>query len=352
MMNRKLFISTLVATLIMLAGVGTYAVFESIEHHNKQTEFAVPYIHNEGEAQGTTYSITYQQPDGIDLQSKIEERLNAFDMSLSTYRPNSIISRINRNDKDVRTDTDFETMYRVARQVSENTNGAFDITVGPLVKAWGFAFGNKGTKKIPDVNKLLTHVGYKKIELKDHRLIKSEPGIVVDANALAQGQSVDVISRLLEANGCKNYLVEIGGEVFCKGVNAKNEYWTVGIDVPVEDSVSADNGLQSIVRISGMAINTSGNYRKFYYLNGKKYAHEINPHTGYPVEHDLLSATVVASSCIVADAYATAFMVMGKEAALAFCKAHKELDCYLIYSDNKGHYQVAYSEGFQKYLTR
>lgn len=312
----------------------------------------VEYIHNEGETQGTTYSITYQQPQGKDLQKKIETRLHQFDLSLSNYVPQSIISRINRNDTTVRTDEDFELMFKVAKDVSEHTNGAFDITVGPLVKAWGFGFGNSDHTKIPNVKDILPIIGFHKVRIENHKLIKNNPRILVDANALAQGQSSDIIGKLLENNGCKNYMIEIGGEVVCKGLNAEGKKWRIGIDKPIDDSTNTKNEIQTIVSISNIAITTSGNYRKFYYLKGKKYAHEIDPRTGYPVVHNLLSATVIAPTCIQADAYATAFMVMGVDSSLQICKSIPNMDCYLIYTDKNGKNQVVYTEGFKRYLTQ
>lgn len=310
------------------------------------------YIHNEGEAQGTTYSAIYQQPEGIDLKKKIEKRLREFDLSLSTYVPQSIISRINRNDQTVKTDTDFEDMFKEAMEVSGQTNGAFDITVGPLVKAWGFGFGKSKPQRIPDVSKILPYIGYKKIRIENHKLIKDDPRILVDANALAQGQSSDIIAKLLEENGCKNYMIEIGGEIVCKGVNQKGKKWQIGIDKPTDDSTNTINEIQTVISVSNCGLTTSGNYRKFYYLNGKKYAHEIDPRTGFPVVRNLLSATVIASTCIQADAYATAFMIMGVDSSLQVCKRIPNMDCYLIYIGKDGKKQVVCTEGFKKYLIK
>ena len=345
-MKKKRLIITIIALLLITIALFIYFTQDS----SLDSVPKVEYIHNNGETQGTTYSATYQQPEGIDLQNKIEARMHEFDLSLSTYIPQSIISRINRNDQSVRTDADFELMFKVAQEVSENTNGAFDITVGPLVKAWGFGFGNSSHKKIPDVSKILPYVGYHKVHIENHILLKNDPHIVVDANALAQGQSSDVIAKLLENNGCKNYMIEIGGEIVCKGLNPKGEKWCIGIDKPIDDSTSTTNEIQTIISITNCALTTSGNYRKFYYLNGKKYAHEINPHTGYPVVHNLLSATVIAPTCIQADAYATAFMVLGVDSSLQICKRTPNMDCYLIYTDKEGKNQVIYTEGFKKYL--
>lgn len=311
-----------------------------------------PYIHNEGKTQGTYYSATYLQPDGIDLQSKIEEKLRQFDFSLSTYNPSSIISQINRNVDSIRTDDFFDEMYGMAREVSEKTNGAFDITVGPLVHAWGFGSGNQKRDKDPNISQILPNIGYKKIKLENKKIIKENPSIQLDASALAQGLSTDVIARLLEENGCKEYMIEIGGEVFCKGLNPKGEKWRIGIDKPIDGPSNTSQEFQTIVSISGVAINTSGNYRQFYYRDGKKYTHEIDPRSGYPVQHNLLSATVVAPNCMQADAYATAFMVLGVDSALKICNTIPDMDCYLIYTDKNNKSQVVYTDGFKKYLTQ
>jgi len=343
-MNKKTLIILFLGLFLLALAGGSYIAFKPK---------AVPvYIHNEGEAQGTTWSATYEQPEGIDLQNKIEKRLHEFDLSLSTYVPQSIISRINRNDPTVRTDADFDEMFKVAMEVSVRTNGAFDITVGPLVKAWGFGFGSSEPSKIPDVSKLLPYVGYHKVTLKNHKVFKKDPDIIIDSNALAQGQSSDIIGKMLEENGCKNYMVDIGGEVVVKGLNNKGIKWQIGIDKPIDDATNTIDEIQSIISITNCGLTTSGNYRKFYYLNGKKYAHEIDPRNGFPVVHNLLSATVVAPTCIIADAYATAFMVIGVDSTLKICKSIPGMDCYLIYTDKDGKNQVVYTEGFKKYLTK
>jgi len=343
-MNKKTLIILFLGLFLLALAGGSYIAFKPK---------AVPvYIHNEGEAQGTTWSATYEQPEGIDLQNKIEKRLHEFDLSLSTYVPQSIISRINRNDPTVRTDADFDEMFKVAMEVSVRTNGAFDITVGPLVKAWGFGFGSSEPSKIPDVSKLLPYVGYHKVTLKNHKVFKKDPDIIIDSNALAQGQSSDIIGKMLEENGCKNYMVDIGGEVVVKGLNNKGIKWQIGIDKPIDDATNTIDEIQSIISITNCGLTTSGNYRKFYYLNGKKYAHEIDPRYGFPVVHNLLSATVVAPTCIIADAYATAFMVIGVDSTLKICKSIPGMDCYLIYTDKDGKNQVVYTEGFKKYLTK
>lgn len=324
-------------------------VFASCQPAKKSK--SVSYIHNEGQAQGTYYSATYLQSEGKDLQMDIEKFFADFDMSLSTYNSESVISRINRNDSTVRTDSCFEAMFSEAVHVSEKTHGAFDITVGPLVNAWGFGSTKSDWHKTPNVKKLLPLIGYNKVRIENHRLIKENPDIQIDANALAQGLSADMIARLFEKNGCENYMIDIGGEIVCKGVNPQGKLWQIGVDKPVDDAENQNAELQTILSVSNAGLTTSGNYRKFYYKGGKKYAHTIDPKTGYPVQHSLLSATVVAPTCMQADAYATAFMVLGKDSAMALCRSIAGMDCYLIFADKDGSYQVAYTEGFKKYLT-
>lgn len=310
----------------------------------------IAYVKNSGKMHGTFYHATYQQPEGKDLQKEIELKMKEFELSLSTFNPQSVISRINQNDDSVTTDEYFESMYAEARKVSENSGGAFDITVAPLVNAWGFGFGDQDRQKIPDVKSILSYTGYEKIKLEDKKIIKSDKRIMLDASAIAKGQSSDVIGKMLESYGCENYMIEIGGEVACKGVNPSGKKWQIGIDKPVDSPFDNDNELQTIVAISGIGLATSGNYRQFYYKDGKKYAHTINPKTGYPVDHNLLSATVIAPTCMQADAYATAFMVLGVDKSLALCKRIPGMDCYLIYVDDAGNNQVVYSDGFKKYF--
>lgn len=312
----------------------------------------INYIHNEGDTQGTTYSATYLQPDGIDLHDKIDAKLHEFDLSLSSYIPNSKISRINSNDSTVKTDLYFETMFNAAQDAAKRTNGAIDITVGPLVKAWGFAFGNSEHSKFPNVSDFLPFVGYKKIQIKNHKLIKADPRILIDDNSIAQGYSSDVIAKLMEDNGCKNFMIEIGGEIVCKGLNSKGEKWQIGIDKAIDDSTSTINEIQTIIHVTDCAVTTAGDYRKFFMKNGKKYSHIINPHTGYPIDNNMLSVTVIAPTGIMADAYDTPFMVIGVDSCLKVCKSIPGLECYLIYLDKNNKPAVVYTEGFKKYLTK
>ncbi|GAB1415030.1 FAD:protein FMN transferase [Paludibacter sp.] len=308
------------------------------------------YIKNSGSIFGTYYHVTYQQSEGKDLHELIKNEMQKFDMSLSTYNPNSIISRINSNDETIETDEFFNTMFVEAQSVSANTGGAFDITVAPLVNEWGFGFGNHERKEIPKIDSILSFIGYQKVTLKNNHIFKQDRRMMLDASAIAKGLSSDVIGKLLSDNGCKNYMVEIGGEIACKGVNPDGKKWIIGIDKPIDDSFVTQRELQTTLAITDCGLATSGNYRQFYYRDGKKYAHTINPRTGYPVEHNLLSATVIASSCMRADAYATAFMVLGVDSSLAVCKRTPDVECYLIFEDNQGKYQIVYTDSFDKYF--
>ena len=300
-----------------------------------------------GETQGTTYHITYQYKADSNLKPAIDSLLHKFDMSLSTYIPQSIISRINQNDTSVRTDNFFRTVFRESRRIHDNSNGLFDITVAPLVNMYGFGFAPGPPIDSADVDSLLQYVGMEKVHLKGNKVIKSNPSVMLDVNAIAQGYSVDVVCDFLEKLDIKNYLVEIGGEVRGKGVNAKGEDWRVGVDKPIDGNMIAGADLQAIIAIRNNALATSGNYRKFRIIKGVKYAHEINPKTGYPALSRLLSATVMTDKCMTADGYATALMVMGLDKSIDFLKHQHEIDALLIYSDTTGRFREYVTPGMK-----
>ncbi|MCK4751227.1 MAG: FAD:protein FMN transferase [Bacteroidales bacterium] len=305
-----------------------------------------------GFTQGTTYAITYQAADSINFQEDIEQVLMDFDLSLSTYIPGSIISRINQDEETVPTDIYFSTCFRAAQEVHSVTGGAFDITVAPLVNAWGFGFTERAEIDSSLIDSLLEYVGMEKVSLIGESVKKEMDGVMLDMNAIAQGYSVDVLADFLESNGIRNYLVEIGGEVKTKGHNPKGIAWRVGIDKPIDGLQVPGAVLQAIVEISDRSLATSGNYRKFYEEDGMKYSHTIDPVTGYPVQHGLLSSTVLTGDCMRSDAYATAFMVMGFEKSREFLLSHTDLDAYLIYNDEQGDYKVWYTDGMRKLLIK
>lgn len=304
----------------------------------------MPYQHDEGQIFGTFYHITYQNDSSI--QTDILAELQKVDNALSMFNKESIISHINRGEN-VETNEMFESVFNLAEKISDNTDGAFDITVAPLVNAWGFGFnmGNPPMKQM--VDSLRAIVGYKKVKLVNHRITKSDARVMLDCSAIAKGYGCDVVARLLEKRGIKNYMVEIGGEVVTHGISEKRLPWKIGVTKPSDDSLNVNNELQTVLNVKDRAMATSGNYRNFYYRGGKKYAHTIDPATGYPVQHSILSATVLAKHCAEADAYATAFMVMGMEKAKKVLEKHPELMAYLIYSDDKGNLQVWYSPSME-----
>jgi thiamine biosynthesis lipoprotein len=306
------------------------------------------YIKLAGFTQGTSYHITYESKRGENLQEEIDTLLADFDKTFSIYLPASIISRINRNDPDVIINEPFIRVFNKAYEIYKATEGAFDITVAPLVNAWGFGFTEAANADSLMIDSLLQYVGMDKVELEGEKIRKKHNELMLDCNAIAQGYSVDFISDYLDRKGIKNYLVEIGGEINTRGVNEKGNIWRIGIDKPIENNLIPGIHLQAVIRLNNRSLATSGNYRKFYEKNGVKYAHSIDPETGYPVLSNLLSATVLAENCMTADAYATAFMVMGLEKTKDFLLKHKELETYLIYSDDQGNYQVFITDVLKK----
>lgn len=302
-----------------------------------------------GEAQGTYYAVTYFDEGGRNFQPQLDSILHAFDRSVSIWVPESIISRINNNDSTALPDGWFTDIFTRSVEISESTGGAFDFTVGPLVNAWGFGFKNKIRLDSAKVDSLKALVDYQTVRLEDGRIIKQDPNVQFDFNAIAQGHSVDVLGKFLEEKGIENYLVDIGGEVLGKGKKPGNAYWTVGIENPAADS-AAERTLNAKAHLYNRAMATSGNYRKYYEEDGMRYSHTIDPKTGYPVRHSLLSVSVLAGDCATADGYATAFMVMGLEKSLEFLEGHPELQAYFIYSDENGEYRVKFTEGFGKIL--
>ncbi len=303
----------------------------------------------EGRAQGTTYHISYFDSKNRDFFNEIEQILKDFDQSVSTYVPTSIISRINSNEKDVRVDKYFIACFNKAKEVWKATNGAFDPTVYPLVNAWGFGPGKKQKIEKTKIDSILKFVGFNLIKLKGNRVVKKDPRVALDFNAFAQGYSVDVVSEFLISKGITSFLVEIGGETYAHGKKPNGSNWVVGIEKPI-DNKESDNPLKALVKLENSAIATSGNYRRYIMENGIKYHHHIDPKTGYPTKNNLLSASVFAKECITADANATGILVMGLEKAKKFLQKHNELQAYLIYSDDKGMYQIYQTDGLKNNL--
>jgi thiamine biosynthesis lipoprotein len=292
-----------------------------------------PYQKNSGFIFGTTYNITYQYD--TDLNAGIMSVLTQVDNSLSPFNDKSIISRINRNENVV-VDSMFTSVFNLAEEVSGTTGGAFDITVAPLVNAWGFGFKNSAAVNQKMVDSLLNFVGYQKVSLVKGHVKKTDPRVMLDCSAIAKGFGSDMVAQYLLSKGIHNFMVEIGGEIVVRGNNPKDAPWKIGVDKPVDDSLATNTPIVATLKVTDIAMATSGNYRNFYYKDGKKYAHTIDPHTGYPVQHSILSATVLASTCAKADAYATSFMVLGLDKAKAVLAKHHELKAYFIYAGPRG----------------
>ena len=304
-----------------------------------------------GFAQGTTYNMVVENPGNLnieELKAGVEKILRDFDMSLSLYKDSSILSRINRNE-DIPADSFFIECFNLSKYISLLTGGAFDITVGPLVRAWGFGPDEHKNFSVSKLDSLLKLVGKDKVDLRNGKVIKELPGILLDFNAIAQGYSADVISRYFEKLGIRSFLVEIGGEVRVKG-DKGGVRWKIGIDKPFDNNMIPGNDLEAIISLKDQSLATSGNYRKFYVEDGIKYSHTIDPRTGYPARNQLLSATIIASDCGTADGVATACMVMGKDKTIEFLGKHPEFEAYLIYSDESGNYRTWISESLKKYV--
>lgn len=311
---------------------------------------STPYQYNEGQVFGTFYHITYQNDQ--DLQKEIEAELKKIDNSLSTFNNQSVISKVNNNET-TKLDELFIEIFDKAKAISKETDGAFDMTVAPLVNLWGFGFKQGTTPSKQQIDSLKQLVGYEKVSLiMGKRIKKTDQRIMLDCSAIAKGYGSDVVARLFKKYDIKNFMIEIGGEIVVSGNSESRVPWKIGVNKPIEDSTNTNTELQTVLNITNKAMATSGNYCNFYYKGGKKFAHTIDPKTGYPVQHSLLSATVLAADCATADAYATAFMVMGMEGSKKVLEKHKELMAYFIYSDHQGKLKVWYSPELEKKIVQ
>ena len=296
----------------------------------------------------TIYHIKYKaaQP----FTKEIQEELLRFDASMNPFNKNSIIAKVNNN-QPVEVDEWFTQVFSKAMEVSEKTNGVFDITCAPLINLWGFGFGKADEVTQEKIDSIKKFVGYHKIRLNGKKIEKDDPRVMLNCSAIAKGYASDVIGQLLERLDVSDYMVEIGGEVRMKGHNPKGECWRIGINKPIDDQSGVTNEIEEVLAICDGAVATSGNYRNFYVKNGKKYAHTIDPRTGYPSEQTLLSVTIVANNCMTADAYATAFMALGLEEARKVAeKLNGEIEYYMIYTTEDGKHAIEMSPGMQQYL--
>ena len=308
------------------------------------------YFEESGTVFHTLYHIKYEAPQL--LTEQIDAELQKFNLSLNPFNPNSIIAKVNRNEAE-EVDEWFKAVFNKSMEVSKNSEGVFDITCAPFINVWGFGFSKKDSVTPQMIDSLKTFVGYQKVHLEGNQVVKEDPRLLLNCSAIAKGYACDVVARLLEKEGIENYMIDIGGEVVMKGVNPNGICWRIGINIPEDDSTNTKNNYDEIVQLCKKgAIATSGNYRNFYIKDGKKYAHTIDPRTGYPSEQNILSATIVANDCITADAYATAFMAMGLDKAKEMAASLPEIEYYIIYADENGKHQIDYSEGMLQYLPR
>ncbi len=321
------------------------------------------YFQTTGYAQGTTYNVIYKDEKKRDLSKTVDSILKAFDQELSIYVDSSTISIVNKLPKDsslqLMNKPLFEACFRLAKTVYNKTNHSFNPAIYPLVKYWGFLNFEQGdTLHLQSEIDSLLHI----IDFSDsaifilpgdnYNIIYKKQTASFDFNAIAQGYSVDVIANYLDKLGIQHYMIEVGGELITKGVNSKGATWKIGIDKPIENSKPGEEEFQIIAGLSNHALATSGNYRKFYEKDGIKYSHTIDPTTGKPVQHQLLSTTVITKNCALADAYATAFMVMGTEKTKTFIQDNPDLQLsvYLISSDSTGNWTTWQTEDFGNFI--
>ena len=299
----------------------------------------------DGFAQGGTYHIVLKGTgyDSESLKHEIDSLFSVVDYSMSLYNPESLLSRLNRNETDS-VDQFITRCIEQAEKISRESDGAYDVTIKPLTAAYGFA--EDSTSEAPNVDSLLQLVGYEKIAIRDGRLTKQNSNMQIDLNSLAQGATVDFIASWLDTKGFENYIIEMGGEIFCRGTNPNDTPWHVGIDRPIEGNLTPGVDLQVIIEVSGQGVATSGNYRKYYTTDdGRKIVHTLDARTGTPVISNLLSASVVASTATLADAYGTLFMILGLDRSKEFLSTHPDLQAYLVYSDDTGNLKTYVTPG-------
>lgn len=308
-------------------------------------------VENHGYTQGTTYQVKYLTNKKVDYGADITRILEDIDFSMSTYRDDSYITKVNRSDEWITVDEMFVDVLKRALEIAEETGGDFDPTVGPLMKSWGFT--NARIEKQPSeqqIKEILNKVSYKKVKI-DGQKVKLPKGFELDFNSIAPGYTSDKIAGFLEDKGIENYMVEIGGEVKAKGTNEKGDIWKIGVDKPTEE-LEDGNRFQFVLELKDAGMATSGNYRKFWVdeKTGMRYAHTLDPHLGVPARNSLLSATIIADTAMDADAYATVCMVKGLKSCKEFLESKQDLEGYLVYAENDKDWGVYFTNGFKKYL--
>lgn len=330
-------------------------IIASLSSCQKSKQAKDQYIKETGYIFGTTYHITYKH--GHSLEAEMLEKLRAYDNSLSTYNKNSIISKINRNE-DVEVDDFFTTVYNKAQEIYELSGHRFDITIKPLSRLWKFGDNTPDTISqvtidsiMAKVDSVRAFVGLDKTRLEGKRLIKDDSRTMIEAAALAEGYGIDVAASVFEENGVTDYMVEIGGELHVKGLNPQGNKWRISIDKPIEGSNELNRASQSIIGITDCAVSTSGSYRQFYYTHdGKRMQHTIDPLTGRPVEHGMLSVTVIGPNTMTTDALSTTCMVLGPEEAIKLIEDMEGIEVYIIYEDSDKKQKELMTEGFKQLI--
>lgn len=309
-----------------------------------------------GNTMGTYYSIKYvassSVPDAKKIQQGIDEKLEYVNQLMSTYRSDSEISQFNTSqeiNQPFLISPDMMTVIQEAARIYEITEHGLDITAGPLVNLWGFGPEQKNDFVPPahsDVQARLASTGMDKLQIMQNSIMKTVPELYLDLSAIAKGYGVDMVAHYLESLGINNYLVDIGGEVRAKGKNQQGKLWRIAVEKP---TAGMQQDVQRIIELDNMAVATSGNYRNYFDANGVRYSHTIDPKTGYPIQNDLVSVTVITPDCMTADGLATGFTVIGIEKSLAI--ANRLNIAVFMLSEKDGKIEEHYSEAFTPYLT-
>jgi thiamine biosynthesis lipoprotein len=304
----------------------------------------------QGLAQGSYYAITYYDEQGRNFQRDIDSIFHAVDMSVNLWVDSSVISKVNRNEEVV-LDPIFIDNFNIAQQAAQLSDGYFDPTISPIVAAWGFSYkhGDSITPQLIDSLKLL--VDYRKVRIEEGKVVKENPAMTLDFNAVAQGYTSDMIAAFLDSRGIKNYLVDTGGEIMAKGGKPNGQPWIVGIEKPAENWDS-EQVVQTRIALRDKGLVTSGSTRKYTERNGRRYSHCIDPKTGYPVEHNVLSATVLAENSVWADALASIGMVMGMEKSLQLFQSMEGVEAYYIFVNGQGELETFATEGFERLIIK
>ncbi|MCQ2326710.1 MAG: FAD:protein FMN transferase [Bacteroidales bacterium] len=331
---RRIFLGCLI--LVLLAGS-----LVSCSNGEKRYEF-------DGMVQGTYYHIVVYSTDSTGMSKGFDSIFNIIDQSVSLWEKNSTVCKVNRNE-DVELDQAFIDNFLAAKDLNILSEGALDITVGALVREYGFTTKARSTMSQQQIDSMLQYTGMENLKIEGKKIVKKYPETQIDFNAIAQGYTTDLITKYLDKRGCSAFLIDVGGEVFARGIKPDKKKWNVAIEKPAK-SKEEERTYNTIVLLENESIVTSGNYRKYYEEGGVKYSHTIDPKTGKPVRHSLLSASVIAKDATTADGLATAFMVMGLEKAKEFLVKHKEYNAYFIYSDEKGEMKVWHNPGFARYI--